>query len=161
MVLRPTTLPMWAEQDDLNTEINNWNVVEPPEEKKLNGWAYKDFTVRNWLNWLGRWTYRNLAYLIQQEAKEVISNGDGVGLFPVPPSGTAVCILYAVDISVPDNYIFAVGSNNGGTLNFNVVDSNVLTIPANPIVGPNVPISGGVAPTNVISCGQTKSQPVA
>lgn len=160
MVLRPTTLPMWAEQDDLNPEINNWNVIEPPDEKKDNGWSYKDFPVRNWMNWLGRWTYRNLAYLIQQEAKEVVTDGNGVGLFPIPPSGTALCILYAVDVSTPANYIFAIGSNNNGTLNFVSVNAVGLSIPANPIVSSNVPITGGLT-TNVIACGQTKSQAVA
>lgn len=161
MVLRPTTLPTWAQQDELNPEINNYNVIEPPTEKQLYGWAYKDFLVRNWLNWLGRWTYRNLAYLIQQEAKEVVTDGFGVGLFPTPPTATALCILYAVDVDVPTNYIFAIGSNNAGTLNFEKVAGVGLTIPANPIVGPNVPIGGAIAEANVIVCGQTKSQAVA
>lgn len=162
MVQRPSTLPMWAEQDDLNPEINNYNVVEPPLEKRLKGWNFKEFAVRNWLNWLGRWTYRNLEYLIQQEAKQVMSNNDGIGLFPLPASGTGVCVLYAVDISSPDpiNYLFAIGSNNNGILNFKVVSFNALSIPANPIVGPNVPVSGGLGPNTIITCGETKSQAI-
>lgn len=161
MVLRPAVLPEWAKEDQNGPGVNNRNVVEPPTEKKRFGWAYLDYPPRNWLNWLARWTYRNLEYLIQQEAKEVISGADGADLFPIPPTGTALCVLYAVDVAVPANYIYAVGSNNNGNLTFNIIDSNVLTIPANPIVGPSVPISGGSGPNNVIACGQTKSQSVA
>lgn len=160
MVLKPTTLPMWAEDDVPGPLPGQFNVVEPTPEKKLSGWDYKEFPVRNFLNWLGRWTYRNLAYLIQQDSQSVVTNGDGVGLFPIPGSGVGICILYAVDTVTPANFIHAVGRNNGGSISFNVLASNVLTIPSNPITGPNVPISGGTA-ANILANGQTKSIPVA
>jgi hypothetical protein len=148
---------MWAEEDELEPIVNNYNVVDPPPEKQLAGWSYKEFPPRNWLNWLARWTYRNLAYLIQQEKLEVMAGATGVGLFPLPPAGFSLCILYAVDIAVPANYVFAIGSNNGGTINFAYKQNNVLDIPSNPIVGPDVPISGGSGPNNVLVCGQTKA----
>lgn len=162
MVLRPTTLPMWAEQDVISSESGQYNVVEPPPEKQLAGWSYHELPPRQWFNWLARYTYRWLNYLRQQENQSVVTtNAAGIGLFPTPPVGFGMCILYAVDVAVPANYIYAIGSNLGGTINFNVIDSNVLTIPANPITGPNVPVSGGSGPNNVIIYGQTKAVAIA
>lgn len=159
MVVRPATLPKWAEEDQEDPETGNNNVVPPPPEKMNSGWVAGEFPPRNWFNWLARWTYRNLAYLIQQEAKEVVTNNDGLGLFPLQPGGTSMCILYAQDIADPTRYLFAIGANNAGTLNFNIIDSNELVIPDNPIVGANVPIiDGAIGPNTVIMCGQTKVQ---
>lgn len=61
-------LPEWATQDIQNDESGQFNVVEPPPEKKLAGWALGEKPNRQWWNWLQRQTYLCLDYLFTQVA---------------------------------------------------------------------------------------------
>ena len=152
MVLKPTTLPMWAENDVTDTVSGQNNVIEPPPEKQLTGWLRLEYPPRNWFNWLGRFTYRWLDWLKQQEEQAVIKNGAGVELFP---TDTSLITLHAVDIVTPANYIYAMGFKGSGLApSLNVISNNVLTLGASTITGSQA-ISGGTA-GNIIVWGQSK-----
>ena len=149
---KPDQLPMWADQDQVsNVSLQN-NVLTPPPALQQYGWTYKQFPPRNFFNWLGRYTYRWIAWLNQQESQSVVTDGNGVGLFI---TDDALIYLYAVDKLTPANYIVAVGYKGAGVAPvLNVIDSNVLTLGAS-TTGGNQIISGGTA-ANIIANGQSK-----
>lgn len=155
MVSKPSTLPKWAETDVVDGVSGENNVIEPPLEKQDVGWQRLEFPPRNWFNWLGRYTYRWLLWLKQQEEQAVITDGAGVGLFP---TDEALITLHAVDIVTPANYIVAMGFKTAATNPaLTVTSSNVLTLGAGSTTG-NQAISGGTA-GNIIVWGQTKIIP--
>lgn len=126
MVNKPTVLPKWADNDVVDPVSGQNNVLAPPSEKQNTGWARLEFPPRNWFNWLGRYTYRWLAWLKQQEEQAVVTNGAGVGLFP---TDTALITYYAVDKSTPTNYLFAMGFKESSTDPvLNIIDSVGLTL---------------------------------
>ncbi len=152
---KPDQLPLWADQDLINPISLQNNVLVPPPSMQQYGWTYKQFPPRNFFNWLGRYTYRWLAWLNQQESQSIVTDGNGIGLFP---TDDAMIYLYAVDKETPANFIFAVGfKGTGNAPVLNVIDSNVLTLGASTISGDQV-ISGGTA-ANIIANGQTKIIP--
>lgn len=108
MVTRPTTKPEWATATVTDPVSGQNNVIEPPTEKKLNGWDRLEYPNRQWFNWLGRTTDLWVDWFDQQESQNVVTNGDGVGLFPVDE---ALIFLVGVDnaTSAPPNIIIAAG----------------------------------------------------
>jgi hypothetical protein len=149
---KPDQLPMWADQDQVsNVSLQN-NVLVPPPALQQYGWTFKQFPPRNFFNWLGRYTYRWLAWLNQQEAQSVVTDGNGIGLFI---TDGAMIYLYAVDKVTPANFIFAIGFKGSGVVPvLNVIANNVLTLGAS-TTGGNQIISGGTA-ANIIANGQSK-----
>lgn len=126
MADKPDTLPKWAEDNIVDPISGVNNVTEPPEEFQLNGWPSKFFPVRQWVNWLGRYTYRWLAWLKQQEEQAVVTNGDGEGLFSI---NDALISYYAVDKQDPTHFIMAVGYKGAGdNAVLNVVANDTLTL---------------------------------
>lgn len=65
MIPKPTVLPEWAMDDVLNPENGQYNVVEPPTEKKLSGWDYLEKPNRQWMNWFQRQTALWITYFDQ------------------------------------------------------------------------------------------------
>lgn len=59
----PDKLPRFASKDIIDARSGMNNVVEPLEEKKAEGWGYKEQPPRNWMNWLHRYVYLWLGYL--------------------------------------------------------------------------------------------------
>jgi len=152
MVSKPSTLPKWADTDVIDPVSGQYNVVEPPPEKQTNGWDRLEYPPRNWFNWLGRYTYRWLNWLKQQEEQAVVTDGNGSGLFV---TDNALITLHAVDSTTPANYIYCVGYKGSGVApSLTVVSSNILTLGAGTISG-DQPISGGTA-ANLIVWGQSK-----
>lgn len=155
MVIKPDQLPMWADSDQVDPISGSNNVLTPPPEKQMYGWARLDYPVRNWMNWLGRYAYRWIAWLDQQEQQAVVSNGNGVGLFVTPD---ALITLTAVDTTNTSNFIYAVGYKAAGSVPvLNVIQNNVLTLGVGTISG-NQPISGGSA-SNLVVYAQSKIIP--
>ena len=153
MVLKPTTLPMWAEDDVLDPISGQYNVVEPPTEKKTNGWSLGEQPARNFYNWLGRFTYRWLAYLKQQEEQKVVTNAAGVGLFPLD---NAVITLLAVDLADPTKYVSAFGIKMPGVVpTYSVANAVGLALGAATITG-DQPVTGGA---NVVITAQSSVIP--
>ena len=155
MVAKPSQLPEWASSNVVDPVSGQNNVLEPPPEKKTNGWNRLEKPARNWFNWLGRVTHDWLAWLDQQEDQSKVTDGDGVGLFL---DDGALITLYAVDSVTPANYVVAMGYKGAGAApSLNVIDSNTLTLGTGTISG-NQPISGGTA-GNIIVYGQSKLIP--
>ena len=50
----PSTLPLWATEDQVDPITNQDNVVEPTEAYKASGWNFKDIPPRQYFNWLFR-----------------------------------------------------------------------------------------------------------
>lgn len=158
MVLKPTILPEWAENDVVDPISGQNNVLEPPTEKKLEGWARLEFPPRNWFNWLGRYTNRWLAFLKQQEELAILTDGNGVGLFPYDGTVGTLITLTAVDLANPTRYIFAVGAKKPGLApTLTVVSNNALTLGAGTLAGNQI-VNGGTA-TDILVWGQTKTYP--
>jgi len=154
MVEKPTVFPVWAEQDQVDPVSLQNNVLTPPPEKQQYGWS-RQFPPRNWFNWLARYTNRWLQWLSQQESQSIVTDGNGVGLFP---TDGALVILYAVDSANPTHFIFATGYKQAATnVALNVIDSDTLTLGSATTTG-NQPISGGT-PSDIIVYGQTKIIP--
>lgn len=155
MATKPTVLPVWADSDQTDPTSGQNNVLTPPPDKQQYGWNRLEFPPRNWFNWLGRYTYRWLAWLKQQEEQAVVTNGSGVGLFVVP---NGLIFLYAVDKVTPANYVFAMGYKASGVAPvLTKISNNVLDLGVGTISG-NQPITGGTS-GNVIAYGQTKIIP--
>lgn len=155
MVSKPSTLPKWAENDVVDGVSGENNVIEPPAEKQNIGWSRLEYPPRNWFNWLGRYTYRWLNWLKQQEEQAVVTDGNGVGLFP---TDDALITLHAVDSTTPANYLVAVGYKASATNPaLTVIASNTLTLGAATVTGDQA-ISGGTA-GDIIAWGQTKIIP--
>ena len=159
---RPTQLPEWATQDQIDPVSLQNNVLTPPPEKQQYGWARLEFPPRNWLNWLARYTYQWLAYLGQQEAQSIVT-GDNTGataIVDVVNGGLA--LISVVDTNVSNNTYFYQGivyvppAYSSGTLSFNTINSTTLTVSAIAANG-GVIVSGGSG--NYIIYGQMKTIP--
>lgn len=62
MLDKPTTLPKFAELDQIDPTSGENNVVAPIPTKQNYGWTFKEKPPRQHFNWLHRWTYRWLKW---------------------------------------------------------------------------------------------------
>ncbi len=62
MTPKPSVLPEWAMDDVQNGISGQYNVVEPPTEKKLVGWNYLEKPNRQYWNWFQRQVSLWIAY---------------------------------------------------------------------------------------------------
>ena len=156
MADKPTVLPVWADQDQVDPVSLQNNVLTPPPSKQQFGWARLEFPPRNWFNWLGRYTYRWLAWLKQQEEQAVVSAGTGQVMFDAAIGGLAY--IYVIDKGNASNVyhgmIYLPPANVGATF----IDIKKVGI-TTPVIGAagDVTISGGTGP--YIAYGQTKIIP--
>lgn len=103
MVTKPTEYPDWAENNELDPISGQYNVIKPPPEKVLEGWARGEFPPRNWFNFLLRYAGRWVRWLDQQESKSVVIDNAGVvNAFDVIVGGMA--IIYVIDTTTPANF---------------------------------------------------------
>lgn len=63
MLDKPTTLPKFAELDQIDPTSGENNVVAPIPTKQNYGWTFKEKPPRQHFNWLHRWTYRWLKWI--------------------------------------------------------------------------------------------------
>jgi hypothetical protein len=160
MVLKPTVLPVWADLDQVDPISLQNNVLTPPPEYQQYGWTLKQFPPRNWFNWLGRYTYRWLAYLSQQDAQgNTVSASNAVPtdvIFDSVNGGLAY--IYVVDTgnaaAVYHGMVYLPPASVGATF----VDIKKVTINTPSIsASGTVTISGGTGP--YIVYGQMKTIP--
>jgi len=156
MFTRPDTMPEWAEQDVVDPVSGQNNVLTPPPEKQQFGWNRLEFPPRNWFNWLGRWTWRWIRYLAQQEAQSVVNDGTGQVMFNAISGG--LVYIYVVDIgnaaNVYHGMVYLPPASVGATfVDIKKVGINTPVIDA----AGAVTISGGTGP--YISYGQQKNIP--
>lgn len=63
---RPSILPEYATLDVYDGLLGAINVQTPPTEFKEAGWHYGQTPPREYFNWLHRYTYLNLGWLVQE-----------------------------------------------------------------------------------------------
>ncbi len=155
MVDKPTVLPQWATDDVQDPISQQFNVVEPPLEKKTDGWFLGEKPNRQWWNWLHRQAYLWLAWLNQQESMNVTTDASGVGLFPID---NALITIQAVDLNDSSKIYWATGIKTPGNppafAAASIITSG-LTLGAGTSSG-NQPITGGA---NVIVTGTSRVIP--
>lgn len=157
---RPTVLPIWAVQDQVDPVSMQNNVLTPPPEKQQYGWDRQDFPPRNWFNWLARQTYFGLAYLMQQEAQS-ITTSDNTGATPTfDPINGGMALISVIDTTTPANFYQGITyippAYPGATLSFTTTASSTLTVSTIAANG-GVVVSGGSG--NYIIYGQMKTVP--
>lgn len=60
--MQPSELPEWALLDVLDPLSGQYNVVEPPQEVKNEGWRIGEKPNRQWWNWYNRTVYDWIVY---------------------------------------------------------------------------------------------------
>lgn len=80
MATKPTVLPKWAEDDQVDPVSGESNVYEPPENRKLSGWNRREIPPRQWLNWLARYYYRWILWAKEEIERLLSSAFAGRGL---------------------------------------------------------------------------------
>lgn len=152
MVLRPLKLPQWASIDQPSPDTGQFNVVEPPLEKKQYGWSIEK-PNRQWWNWLHRQAYVWLEWLTQQEEQSRVVLNTEIA-FDTINGGMA--IVYVIDTTTPANYYHGIAYIPPGTVtstNITMINSNVLTVSVIS-AGGNLLVSGGSG--NYLIYGQMK-----
>ena len=157
---KPDTLPLWATDHQVDPVSLQNNVLTPPPEKQQYGLARLEFPPRNWFNWLGRNTYKCLAWLFQQEAQAVVTPRAGTVMFDVVNGG--LCYIYVVDTAVGSNvyhgmvYLPPAATSPSYAVSFIDIKKVGITTPTITSSG-TVTIAGGTGP--YIAYGQTKTIP--
>ena len=155
MVDKPVLYPQWASNDVQDPLSQQFNVVEPPLEKKTDGWFLGEKPNRQWWNWFQRTTYDWIVWFDQQTATTTTTDDAGVALFSVD---NALIEITAVDLDDPTSIYKASGIKLPGVVPQFApasVVSNNLSLGIGTIAG-NQPILGG---TNVIVTGLSKVIP--
>lgn len=70
---KPTQLPEWASEDQVDGVSGQPNVAEPSTTKKEAGWEREELPPRQWLNWWQRLVYRWIEW-IDTELSALIAN---------------------------------------------------------------------------------------
>jgi hypothetical protein len=160
-VSKPSVLPQWAIDDQVDPVSMQNNVLTPPPAFQMYGWLRSQFPPRQWFNWLGRLTYNALAWLFQQEAQAIVAtdSGSGAVVFNVTTGG--LCTLWVVDTGSGGgsnfyNGIAYVPPSPGSPVAMNKIANGTLTISSISTSG-GVTVSGGVGP--YLLWGQTKTVP--
>ncbi len=159
MVDKPLLLPQWASEDQVDPASGQYNVVEPPIEVKEAGWTIKEKPNRQYWNWVGRTTYDNIAWLIQQESYSVTTSNTGLGLFKVDG---ALITLDVIDSVNPAKWLRAIGIKPA--LSAPIFDASAiqagggLTLGTGTVAG-DQPILGGTNATSLIVNGRSSLIP--
>jgi hypothetical protein len=158
MVSKPTVLPQWAENDVVDPVSGQNNVLEPPTEKQDEGWDRLEFPPRQWFNWLGRYTYRWLQWLNQQEEQSRVVDNSGTDPIADVVTG-GMCIIYVTDTTTPANFyhgIAYVPPSPGGAITVTQIAASTLTVSTISVSG-ILTAAGGSG--NYIIYGQMKTIP--
>jgi len=156
MANKPILYPEWASQDIQDPISQQFNVVEPPLEKKTDGWFLGEKPNRQWWNWYQRLVYDWILWLDQQTSTVVTTDASGVLLFPVPNS---LIEISAIDLDDPTSIYKATGikllASAPQFAPASIISTN-LTLGVGTIAGTQ-PILGG---TNVIVTATSRKIPV-
>ena len=155
MADKPVVLPQWASNDVQDPISQQWNVVEPPLEKKTDGWFLGEKPNRQWWNWFQRTVYDWILWLDQQESQNVTTTDAGIGLFPIDG---ALITITAVDLDDDTLVYQATGIKLAGDPPVFApasIVANGLALGVGTLTG-DQPITGG---TNVIVTGTSRIIP--
>ena len=146
LLTRPTTLPVWAIDDQIDPVSLQNNVLTPPPAFQLYGWTRGQFPPRNWFNWLGRFTFQCIAYLMQQEAFGFTTDDNSSATPVVDIVNGGMAIISVIDTTTPANYYLGITyvppNYSSGLLSFTTTSSSTLTVSAIAANG-GVTVSGG------------------
>ena len=151
MIPQPTEFPEWAMQDILDPISGQYNVVEPPSEKKLEGWAFGEKPNRQFWNWFQRQSTLWIEFLAQQEALTKVTDKNGINLFTIDGSQIEI---KAIDLDNPTFYLTGLGYKKAGFAPYFVVTNKIGLDLGTPTISGNQPIINGS--TNVIVTGITR-----
>ena len=155
MADKPVLYPQWASNDVVDPISQQYNVVEPPLEKKTDGWFLGEKPNRQWWNWFQRLVYDWIVWLDQQESQNVTTDDAGVGLFPID---NALIEISAVDLDDPTSIYKATGIKLPGVAPqfaaASVISTN-LTLGVGTVGGTQAILGG----TNVIVTGLSRVIP--
>lgn len=136
-------------ENTVNYSGGQTNVLAPPDATMGNGFVPETIDNRGqplpaqWLNWILRQLFRLCN-------RDVVTDANGVGLFPIR---NASIRLEAIDKDDPNKYIVAIGFKGAsGTHTLKVVSSATLTLGAATVDG-DQPVVGG---TNVQIVGYSR-----
>lgn len=125
------------------------NVGSPPDSVLATGFVPETAGSRGqplpaqWLNWLLMKIFRHIN-------RDIVTDADGEGLFPVP---SAMIRLEAIDRDDTDNYLVAIGWKSADSApDLKVVSSNGLALGTGTIEG-DQPVTGG---TDVMIVGYSR-----
>lgn len=139
MTSRPDKFPRWATNDVVDATTGQNNVVEPPESRKDNGWAFQEKPPRNWVNWLWRTTHSWLNFLDERT--------DALGVRPASPA--------SMQVSVAAGFIDLVGGKRRSVAATNLTvtapgaDSKHVLVTVNMVTGALALVDGVAAATPV------------
>ncbi len=158
MATKPDQLPIWADLDQVDPVSQSNNVLTPPPAWQSYGWIRGQFPPRNWFNWLGRYTYRWIKWLNQQESQAVVTDGTGATpSYPLVFPGLAY--IYVVDTGNSANVYHGMvylPASPGSPVPFVDIKKVGITTPQVAVDG-SVTISGGTG-TYICYC-QLKTIP--
>ena len=133
MVTQPTDYPDWATLDQVDPVSLQNNVLDPPTNKKLYGFARSEFPPRNWFNWLFRTINDWIKYfdsLASQSKVTSVNDGTPV-LFDVVNGGMAK--ISVIDKTTPANFFEGITyippAYSSGTLTFTIESSSTFPHP--------------------------------
>ena len=165
-IKKPTVFPVWADEDQNDDESKQNNVETPPPEKQQYGWARLEFPPRNWFNWLGRYTWRWLNWLNQQEAQATVVEANAGNLYTTTvynfsnlPSQGALLTINVIDEGDASNFYSGIAyapQTVVSAITINQIAASSLTVSTISTAGV-VTIGGGTGP--YIIWGQIKTIP--
>jgi hypothetical protein len=138
----PTQFPDFCQNDQVDPVSNENNAIPPPQELVSFGWPRASYVVRNFLNYLFRWTGTWIRYLSQNDSKSqtVIVNSTAYGATTpqiAMPGRNSVCMLYIQDNTPgtpgpahPGDYFVGIFCPSTGTTNrtVNIISNNDVTV---------------------------------
>jgi hypothetical protein len=156
MVNKPTFYPNWATEDQVDPVSLQNNVLTPPSEKQLEGFARLEFPPRNWFNWLFRTINDWIIWFDQILSQGVVTLGTGQTMFDAVNGGLAY--IYVVDTGNASNVYHGMIYLPPGSVGATFIDIKKVGITTPVISGSGtVTITGGSGP--YIVYGQTKTIP--
>jgi hypothetical protein len=158
--LKPTQLPVWATNDQIDSVSGANNVEQPPPELQTYGWPRGIFPPRNFFNWLGRQTYECLAYLFALQNQEITTT-DASGATPIfDVVNGGMCLAYIIDTGAFSTWfegiVYIPPGYSSGTTSLRQVAANgsTLTISAISATGA-ITVTGGTGAYVIF--GKTKT----
>ncbi len=102
---RPTKYPRWASTLVKNETNKEYNIYEPPEQKKDLGWDLNEVPPRQWLNWLNRFTHDWIVFF------DTTKNGVSYLTAELPPAAENVGRILLVSDIGTGTLVFSDGTN--------------------------------------------------
>lgn len=159
MVVKPTEDLRWATDDVQDPVSGQYNVIEPPMEKRRVGFLRLEYPPRQWFNYLynaaGKWW----EYFKYQDEKSRCTD-DNTGTIPIADIVEGgICLVNVIDTDNPSLFFSGIAyipPNPVAPIPVNEINSDTLTVSNISITG-TLTVSGGAGP--YIISGEMKRPP--